>query len=82
MTSILSPRTQELLKRFAERGSATVEQVLAEPTSDHTARPAKRTREELIAGQLAISDRCAALPVLDPRAPDDIIGYNDQGAFD
>jgi hypothetical protein len=31
---------------------------------------------ELIAGQLEIRDRCAALPAIDPRSPDEIIGYN------
>jgi antitoxin VapB len=79
---IFPPHTQQLLRRFAERGSANVEDVLAEPASDRSARRAKRTREELIAGQLAISDRCAALPVLDTRTPEEIIGYNDQGVFD
>jgi antitoxin VapB len=79
---ILPPHTQELLRRFAERGSATVEDILARPNSDQAARHPRRDPVDLIAGQLAISDRCAALPVLDPRAPDEIIGYNDQGVFD
>lgn len=79
---ILPPHTQELLRRFAERGSATVEDILARSAGDQPARYPKRGAEDLIAGQLAISERCAALPVLDPRAPDEIIGYNDQGVFD
>jgi hypothetical protein len=79
---MLPPHTQELLRRFAERGSATVEDILAKPAGAQAARRSSRTPEELIAGQLAISDRCAALPVLDARPPDDIIGYNDQGVFD
>jgi hypothetical protein len=79
---MLPPETQELLRRFAERGSATVEDILAKPAGNEATRRSRRTPEELIAGQLAISDRCAALPLLDPRTPDEIIGYNGQGVFD
>jgi antitoxin VapB len=32
-------------------------------------------REEL----RAIRERCAALPVLDPRTPEEIIGYDERG---
>jgi antitoxin VapB len=76
---MLPPQTQELLRRFAERGSATVEDILAKPAGDEAARHGRRTPKELIAGQLAISDRCAALPVLDTRTPEDIVGYDDPG---
>jgi hypothetical protein len=76
---MLPPHTQELLRRFAERGSATVEDILAKPADAQAARRPRRTPDDLIAGQLAISDLCAALPVLDARPPDEIIGYNDQG---
>jgi antitoxin VapB len=76
---ILPPHTQELLRRFAERGSATVEDILAKPAGDQAARHPRRDPEGLIAGQLAIGERCAALPILDPRTPEDIVGYDDHG---
>jgi hypothetical protein len=79
---MLPLQTQQLLQRFAERGSATVEDILAKPRSDRETRRAKPTPSELVAGQIAISDRCAALPVLDARTPEEVIGYNDQGVFD
>lgn len=41
--------------------------------------PRRKTVEERIAGMRAISDRCAALPVLDDRTPDEIIGYDEFG---
>jgi hypothetical protein len=77
---MLPPHTQELLRRFAERGSATVEDILAKPADDRAAPRSGRTPEELIVGQIAISDRCAELPVLDARTPDEIIGDDNHGS--
>jgi antitoxin VapB len=37
------------------------------------------SRDELLARMTAISDHCAALPVLDPRSPEEIIGYDEFG---
>ena len=38
-----------------------------------------RDREILVADLDAISLHCAALPVLDTRPPDEIVGYDDRG---
>ena len=43
---------------------------------------ARRSREERIARIEAIIDRVAALPVLDHRTEDEILGYNEHGYFD
>ena len=72
---------------LAERNSVTVDDILRDRdgqggTGARAARRPKRTREELIAGQLEISERCAANPILDSRSPDEIIDYNDRGVFD
>jgi hypothetical protein len=77
---MLPSHTQELLRRFAERGSTAVEDILAKPGGDRPARQPARTPEELIAGQIAISDRCGALPVLDTRTPDGIINDGNHGS--
>jgi hypothetical protein len=37
---------------------------------------------ELWAGIRALQDEAARLPVLDPRTPDEILGYNAAGLFD
>ena len=37
------------------------------------------TREQLIAGMEEIATRSAARPAVDPRSPDEIIGYDDFG---
>jgi len=39
----------------------------------------KRNPDEILRRIKEISDRCAALPVLDDRTPDEIIGYDEFG---
>jgi antitoxin VapB len=39
----------------------------------------RKTAEERIVAIRAISDRCAALPILDSRTPDEIIGHDGVG---
>lgn len=79
MHPTLSARTEQLLRTLAERNSVTVDDILRERDSrsagNARARLQQRTREELVAGQLEISERCAAHPVLDPRSPDEILSY-------
>jgi antitoxin VapB len=42
-------------------------------------RPPAETKDDLIAGMEEIAVRSAARGVLDPRSPDEIIGYDDFG---
>ncbi|HZZ61575.1 MAG TPA: PSK operon transcription factor [Roseiarcus sp.] len=42
-------------------------------------RPPAETKDELIAGMEGIAARSAARPLVDPRSPDEIIGYDDFG---
>jgi antitoxin VapB len=43
-------------------------------------RESGRAGEEDLADELMkIGKRCAALPVLDPRSPDEILGYDEHG---
>lgn len=41
----------------------------------------RRTAPDLVGTILAISVRCSALPDLDNRSPEAILGYDDHGAF-
>ncbi len=42
-------------------------------------RPPSETKEQLIAGMAEIAARSAVRPLVDPRSPDEIIGYDDFG---
>ncbi|HEY9126570.1 MAG TPA: type II toxin-antitoxin system VapB family antitoxin [Acidobacteriaceae bacterium] len=49
---------------------------------DRTSTEAGKTRAARIAAIEEILDRVGAMPVLDDRSADEIIGYNEQGLFD
>lgn len=67
---------RELAEATGENPTEVVRQALRERIEREQAR--KRTpglREEL----RAIRERCAKLPVMDARSPEEIIGYDDSG---
>jgi antitoxin VapB len=81
----LAEDTAKLAELVAEKTGKSPDQVVREAV-EASARAvgvvpvkSKLSREELIAGMRAISDRCAALPVMDDRTPDQIIGYDEHG---
>jgi len=81
----LLPETEELTRLVATRSGTTPERVLKEaveararevgvaPTAKHPS--AKPSADRM----MTISERCAAYPVLNPRSPDEIIGYDEFG---
>ena len=66
---------RELAKRTGEGLTEAVIQALRERLARHQGRKHTRLSEEL----RAIGERCAALPVLDARTPDELIGYDERG---
>lgn len=51
----------------------------AGPCSAHLVEDAQAKQEQVVARVLEIADRVASQPDLDPRAPDEIIGYDEFG---
>lgn len=73
----LSPETEALVRARAAAAGKTPDEVIREAVS---ARPATPTsRRDRIALMEAISLRCAALPLLDSRSAEEIIGYDECG---
>lgn len=80
----LPPETEQLARLLAARGGTTPEAIVADAI-EAKAREAgmatlprdrpKATLDEL----MAIARHCAALPLLDPRSADEILGYDDNG---
>ena len=68
---------QALIATTGEDASDAVTRALRERLSREQKKQARRPSlaEEL----LRIGQECAALPVLDDRAPDQILGYNENG---
>ncbi|WP_129662983.1 type II toxin-antitoxin system VapB family antitoxin [Phytoactinopolyspora endophytica] len=78
--SIKDPEADRLARELAARTGETLTGAVVTALRERLARekarkPALPLREELA----AIRQRCAALPVLDHRTPDEIIGYGDDG---
>lgn len=78
--SIKDPEADRLARELAARTGETLTQAIVVALRERLAREAGRTVSVPLADDLAaIRRRCAALPVLDPRSDDDILGYDHRG---
>jgi hypothetical protein len=82
----IAPETEVLARELAEKQGVPVEAAVksaieraAREVGVEQAMPPGRTREEIISGIEAIARRCAARPVHDARAPDEIIDFDEFG---
>lgn len=64
-----------LLQRINKNRQVKVIMLMPEKT-ETVQRPSQVVLKERL---LNIAERCAALPLLDPRTPDEILGYDDYG---
>ena len=80
--NIKDAETHELARELADLThmsiSAAVKEALRSAL-ERTRHGRIRSSDTLVADLDAIALRCAALPVLDARHADEIVGYNDQG---
>jgi antitoxin VapB len=87
MIRITHPETVRLAEELARRSGESVDEAVARAIGDRLARleMARRGPHEdagrLIGDLEAIADEIAALPELDSRPPDEILGYDEHGAF-
>jgi antitoxin VapB len=80
------PDTERLAQKLAEATGKPLPTIVREAITAkaEAAGVALNTRkrfagQDLIDRMTAISDHCAALPVLDPRSPEEIVGYDEFG---
>ncbi|MFP4031589.1 MAG: type II toxin-antitoxin system VapB family antitoxin [Desulfococcaceae bacterium] len=78
------PKAEELARELATITGETISEAVLNALRERIGRIRKSrdTSEELLADIMEISERCAALPDLDTRSPDEIIGYNSGGFLD
>ncbi len=90
--NIKSAETERVVRELARRTGLSITQAVHQAAEeklramavDHEARLARMTpaqREKLRKLQ-AISKRAAAIPILDTRTDEEILGYNDEGTFE
>ncbi len=78
--SIKHPEADRLARQLAAKTGESLTDAVINALREKLARhPARGTAHRLSHELRAIRERCAKLPVLDPRAPDEILGYDDHG---
>ncbi len=78
--SIKDPETERLARELARRTGESITVATRKALQDRLRRVRGTDRKSLLLDDLAaIRRRCAQLPVLDRRTPEDIIGYDECG---
>jgi antitoxin VapB len=84
---IQDPETDQLARQLSAATGETITVAVKVALRDRLERVSEphrkpRSEAEIIAAVEKIAKRLAALPILDDRTPDEIIGYNEHGHFD
>jgi antitoxin VapB len=80
--SIKNDRAEKLARQVAaETGESLTEAVIHSLEERLERLPGRQSAPDLAATLMSISRRCSALPDLDTRSPEQILGYDDKGAF-
>jgi antitoxin VapB len=80
--SIKNDRAEKLARQVsAETGESLTEVVIRSLEERLERLKGRHSAPDLAETLMAISRRCSALPDLDTRAPDEILGYDETGAF-
>ena len=78
--NIRNPETEQLAKMIASLTGETKTQAVTKALRDRLNRIQRRRSGRRLADELdEIALHCAALPVLDSRSAEEIIGYDDHG---
>lgn len=78
--SIKNPEAEELARQLAAATGGSITRAVIDALREALLRiPGRRTAPVVRESILQISDRCAALPDLDQRLADEILGYDDAG---
>jgi antitoxin VapB len=79
MLNIKDPETDRLARRLANLTGESLTKAVQIAVRDRLEREERRRGRPSVEHLLAIARRCAARPVIDPRSPDEIIGYDERG---
>lgn len=78
--SIKHPEADRLARELAEQTGETLTQAVLGALRERLVRETGRRRAPSVREELrAIRERCAELPVLDDRSPDEVLGYDERG---
>jgi antitoxin VapB len=78
--SVKNSETDRLARQLAKATGESLTEAVAKARRERLDRVQPRRRGRSLADELdEIAKRCATLPVLDHRAPEEIIGYDERG---
>jgi antitoxin VapB len=78
--NIKDPEVYQMARKLAELTGQSMTEVVRQSLRDRLAREQRRKLSPHVMERLReISDLCAALPVLDNRTEDEILGYDEHG---
>ncbi len=78
--SIKDPHTDRLARALSEATGESITEAIRRAIEERLERAQLRPhRQSLTDGIRRIQERVAALPVLDSRSPDEVLGYDDNG---
>jgi len=75
----LKPEVEARLQAEADEKGLPVSELAGRLIAEHAAAPPATTHEELYRCLMRPADECRALPSLDGRAADEIVGYDGNG---
>ena len=77
--SIKDPEADRLARTLSQRTGETLTEVVINALRERLELSKDQSIESLIEDVMEIGRHCAALPLLDPRRPDEILGYDKNG---
>jgi len=78
--TIKNPKAERLARELARRTGESLAETVLKALEERFRRVSGRTHRIGLADQLdEIGKRCAALPVIDARSEDEILGYDQKG---
>jgi antitoxin VapB len=78
--SIKNPEVDRLARELASTTGESLTEAILRALKERLLRERGRARTTRLRDELrAIRERCSALPVLDSRSPDEILGYDEHG---
>jgi antitoxin VapB len=78
--NINDPEADRLARELAEQTGETIEQAVITSLRDRLVAAKKAAEvDRIVEEAMAIGRHFSSLPVLDPRTPDEILGYDENG---
>jgi antitoxin VapB len=77
--SIKDPETDRLARALAAATGMSLTDAIRTALAERLERETRRPTRSIAADIRRVQERLAHLPVLDPRTPDEILGYDERG---